>query len=113
MLDKLSTTAKDMASISKAGAGMLRFVEAVVAYCDLSKEIKPKRDKVIRTHTHATMQNVRIHQINRHSVMPATRVAFCMWTDGMARERIQAEWTAAREHTDRGGHAADGAGPYG
>uniref|UniRef100_A0A8C4NKT0 AAA+ ATPase domain-containing protein n=1 Tax=Eptatretus burgeri TaxID=7764 RepID=A0A8C4NKT0_EPTBU len=46
VLDKLGTTAKDMASISKAGAGMLRFVEAVVAYCDLSKEIKPKRDKM-------------------------------------------------------------------
>lgn len=33
--------------MSKAGLGMLKFVEAVMGYCDVFKEIKPKRDKVL------------------------------------------------------------------
>lgn len=32
--------------MSKAGLGMLRFVEAVMGYCEVFREIKPKRDKV-------------------------------------------------------------------
>lgn len=36
-----------MQGISKAGAGMLKFVEAIVGYCDVAREIKPKREKVI------------------------------------------------------------------
>lgn len=33
--------------MSKAGLGMLKFVEAVMGYCDVFKEIKPKREKVL------------------------------------------------------------------
>lgn len=32
--------------MSKAGLGMLKFVEAVMGYCDVFREIKPKREKV-------------------------------------------------------------------
>lgn len=35
-----------MEAVSKAGLGMLKFVEAVMGYCDVFKEIKPKREKV-------------------------------------------------------------------
>ncbi len=35
-----------MQAISKAGSGMLRFVEAVMGYCEVAKDIKPKREKV-------------------------------------------------------------------
>lgn len=35
-----------MEAISKAGLGMLKFVDAVMGYCDVAKEIKPKREKV-------------------------------------------------------------------
>lgn len=35
-----------MEAVSKAGLGMLKFVEAVMGYCDVFREIKPKRDKV-------------------------------------------------------------------
>ena len=35
-----------MKSISKAGTGLLKFVEAVMGYCVVAREIKPKRDKV-------------------------------------------------------------------
>ena len=35
-----------MKTISKAGTGLLKFVEAVMGYCVVAREIKPKRDKV-------------------------------------------------------------------
>lgn len=35
-----------MKNISKAGTGLLKFVEAVMGYCVVAREIKPKRDKV-------------------------------------------------------------------
>lgn len=36
-----------MQTISKAGFGLLKFVRAVLGYCDVFKEVKPKRDRVI------------------------------------------------------------------
>ena len=36
----------NMKTISKAGTGLLKFVEAVMGYCVVAREIKPKRDKV-------------------------------------------------------------------
>ncbi|XP_048858906.1 dynein axonemal heavy chain 10 [Brienomyrus brachyistius] len=47
-LKTLNTSFEEMQAISKAGSGMLKFVEAVMGYCDVAKEIKPKRDKVAR-----------------------------------------------------------------
>lgn len=35
-----------MEAVSKAGLGMMKFVEAAMGYCDVFREIKPKRDKV-------------------------------------------------------------------
>ena len=45
----LNTTTEEMEAVSKAGLGMLKFVEAVMGYCDVFREIKPKRDKVLPT----------------------------------------------------------------
>lgn len=48
MSDKnLNLTLESMKSISKAGSGLLKFVEAVMGYCVVAREIKPKREKVI------------------------------------------------------------------
>lgn len=47
LLKTLNTTTEEMEAVSKAGLGMLKFVEAVMGYCDVFKEIKPKRDKVL------------------------------------------------------------------
>ncbi|KAM9858629.1 dynein axonemal heavy chain 10 [Aulostomus maculatus] len=47
-LKNLQTSFEEMQGISKAGSGMLKFVEAIVGYCDVAKEIKPKREKVAR-----------------------------------------------------------------
>ena len=35
-----------MKEISRAGAGMYKFVKAVMGYCTVAREIKPKREKV-------------------------------------------------------------------
>ncbi|NWU99300.1 DYH10 protein, partial [Upupa epops] len=43
-----STTFGEMEQVSRAGLGMLKFVEAVMSYCDVVKEVKPKREKVAR-----------------------------------------------------------------
>ena len=46
-LRNLKTSLAEMQGISKAGAGMFKFVEAIIGYCDVAREIKPKRDKVM------------------------------------------------------------------
>ena len=47
--DKSCTmTIDNMKTISKAGTGLLKFVEAVMGYCVVAREIKPKRDKVFQ-----------------------------------------------------------------
>ena len=46
-LKNLNTSPEEMQVISKAGSGMLKFVEAVMGYCDVAREIKPKREKVM------------------------------------------------------------------
>ena len=45
-LKDLDMTPEEMAVKSKAGAGLLKFVEAVVGYCEVAKDVKPKREKV-------------------------------------------------------------------
>ena len=45
-LKSLGVSLTEMKSISTAGFGMMKFVEAVMGYCDVAREIKPKREKV-------------------------------------------------------------------
>ena len=46
LVKEIDMTPDDMKSISRAGAGLLKFVEAVLGYCSVAREIKPKREKV-------------------------------------------------------------------
>jgi dynein heavy chain len=46
MLKELNTTIEEMKEVSKAGTGLLKFVTAVMGYCSVAREIKPKREKV-------------------------------------------------------------------
>ncbi|XP_076453104.1 dynein axonemal heavy chain 10-like [Babylonia areolata] len=48
LLKDIDMSPDDMKSISRAGAGLLKFVEAVMGYCAVAREIKPKREKVAR-----------------------------------------------------------------
>lgn len=43
---KLSSKLDDMKSISKAGYGLLKFVRAVLGYCDVFKDVRPKKERV-------------------------------------------------------------------
>ncbi|EDO35852.1 predicted protein [Nematostella vectensis] len=48
MLKEMNTTVEEMKEVSKAGAGLFKFVIAVMGYCSVAREIKPKREKVAR-----------------------------------------------------------------
>ncbi|XP_068013204.1 dynein axonemal heavy chain 10, partial [Melanerpes formicivorus] len=48
LLKSLNTTFNEMELVSRAGLGMLKFVDAVMSYCDVVKEVKPKREEVAR-----------------------------------------------------------------
>ncbi|XP_063171723.1 dynein axonemal heavy chain 10 [Candoia aspera] len=48
LLKNLNTTFEEMEVVSRAGLGMLKFVDAVMSYCDVAKDVKPKREKVAR-----------------------------------------------------------------
>ncbi|CAH1801914.1 unnamed protein product [Owenia fusiformis] len=47
-LKEMDMTVAEMKATSRAGAGLLKFVEAVLGYCSVAREIKPKREKVAR-----------------------------------------------------------------
>ena len=46
LVKEIDMSPEEMKSISRAGAGLLKFVEAVLGYCSVAREIKPKREKV-------------------------------------------------------------------
>lgn len=46
ILKQVNYTMDEMQAISKAGAGLYKFVLAVMGYCSVAREIKPKREKV-------------------------------------------------------------------
>lgn len=39
---------QQMQSVSRAGAGFLRFVHAITGYCEVLKDVRPKREKVAK-----------------------------------------------------------------
>ena len=43
---ELDMTIQEMKEKSRAGAGLMKFVTAVIGYCEVAKEVKPKREKV-------------------------------------------------------------------
>ncbi|XP_029296329.1 dynein heavy chain 10, axonemal [Cottoperca gobio] len=47
-LKNLQTSFEEMQAISKAGSGLLKYVEAIMGYCEVAREIKPKREKLAR-----------------------------------------------------------------
>ena len=47
-LKEMDITIAEMTEKSRAGAGLLKFVTAVIGYCEVAKEVKPKREKVAK-----------------------------------------------------------------
>jgi len=46
LLKEIDVSFDEMKSVSRAGFGLLKFVDAVLGYCAVAREIKPKREKV-------------------------------------------------------------------
>lgn len=46
LVKEMDISLDEMREKSRAGAGLLKFVQAVTGYCDVFKEVKPKREKV-------------------------------------------------------------------
>ncbi|VEL33640.1 unnamed protein product [Protopolystoma xenopodis] len=46
LLTKRKITYEDVLSASKAGGGFFRFILSVVGFCDVAKEVRPKRERV-------------------------------------------------------------------
>ena len=42
----MGATVEEVSVVSKAGGGLLKFVVAVMGYCEVFKEVKPKKMKV-------------------------------------------------------------------
>lgn len=49
-MDQMDTDYSRMKEISRAGGGLFKFVKAVLGYCSVAREIKPKREKVLCAH---------------------------------------------------------------
>nr|VZI42327.1 unnamed protein product [Spirometra erinaceieuropaei] len=63
-LERSKVTIDDMRQVSRAGAGLLKFVIAVLEYCSVAREVKPKRDKVARLERHFHQTKSDLEQIN-------------------------------------------------
>ncbi|XP_009868408.1 PREDICTED: dynein heavy chain 10, axonemal, partial [Apaloderma vittatum] len=63
LLKNLNTTFEAMNLVSRAGLGMLLFVEAAMSYCDVVKEVKPKREKVARLERNYYMSKRELEKI--------------------------------------------------
>ncbi|EDV22455.1 uncharacterized protein TRIADDRAFT_50643 [Trichoplax adhaerens] len=64
-LKELDITPERMSDISRAGSGLLRFVLAVIGYCDVAREIKPKREKVARLEKNCNTSKRELDRIQR------------------------------------------------
>ncbi|KAF8560792.1 hypothetical protein P879_08220 [Paragonimus westermani] len=63
-LEKSKVTIEEMKSVSKAGTGLLKFVIAVLGYCEVSREIKPKREKVAKLEKNFMQAKRDLNRIN-------------------------------------------------
>nr|XP_039267660.1 dynein heavy chain 10, axonemal-like [Styela clava] len=64
-LKSLGVSVNEMKSISNAGYGMMKFVEAVMGYCEVAREIKPKREKVARLERNYHQSKRDLDKINK------------------------------------------------
>ncbi|KAK3083644.1 hypothetical protein FSP39_000711 [Pinctada imbricata] len=60
----LTLSVETMKNVSKAGTGLLKFVEAVMGYCSVAREIKPKREKVARLEKNYFQAKRELEKIN-------------------------------------------------
>ncbi|KAM7539583.1 hypothetical protein Aperf_G00000039574 [Anoplocephala perfoliata] len=64
-LEGSKVSLEQMQSVSKAGAGFLRFLHAVLGYCDVLKDVRPKREKVSKLGKLFSQNEHDLDRINR------------------------------------------------
>jgi dynein heavy chain len=64
-MDKMDTDYARMKDISKAGGGLFKFVKAVMGYCFVAREIKPKREKVALLEKNYQMSKRELEKIQK------------------------------------------------
>lgn len=62
---KKSKKLDDMANISKAGNGLLKFVIAVLGYCEVYREVRPKKEKVEQLQKEFTAALKSLEKLNK------------------------------------------------
>ncbi|XP_049816413.1 dynein axonemal heavy chain 10 [Schistocerca nitens] len=62
---KKSTKLGEMASISKAGYGLLKFVQAVLGYCAVYREVKPKKERVAQLEQEFDKVNIYLDRLTK------------------------------------------------
>ncbi len=68
MMDKMDTDHSRMREISRAGGGLYKFVSAVLGYCTVAREIKPKREKVAKLERNYQMSKRELEKIQKELV---------------------------------------------
>lgn len=63
-LKQMNVTLEEMREKSKAGAGLMKFVQAVVEYCEVYKDVKPKKEKVEKLEKEYNMTMADFDKIN-------------------------------------------------
>jgi dynein heavy chain len=61
----MDMSVEEMKEKSRAGAGLLKFVNAIVGYCEVAREVKPKRDKVAKLERTYHMAKRDLDKINK------------------------------------------------
>eukprot|EP00731_Ephydatia_muelleri_P035324 Em0114g8a len=64
-MTKMETTEEEMSKISKAGGGLYKFVTAVLGYCHVAREIKPKRDRVAQLERNYQLSKRELEKIQK------------------------------------------------
>ena len=64
-MDKMDADYARMKEISRAGGGLFKFCKAVLGYCQVAREIKPKRDKVALLEKNYQMSKRELEKIQK------------------------------------------------
>ena len=95
-MDKMDMTYDKMKDISKAGGGLFKFAMAVLGYCFVAREIKPKRDKVALLEKNFQMSKRELDKIQKELSSIETELK----TLGQQYEQAMSERKALEEEAE-------------
>nr|WAW84832.1 axonemal dynein heavy chain 10 [Halisarca dujardinii] len=93
-LNEMNVTLQRMMDISKAGSGLYKFVMAVMGYCAVAREVKPKREKVAQLEKNFQMSKRELERIQKELVSIEEKLSVLgkQYEDAMSeKQALQAE----------------------